>query len=173
MGCYHPPESSCDQEITAESRQAIIDLFSWVSDTYGQNPSLLLGHRDYFGTTSCPGDNVWIELPRYRAEIFDFIQDYFEIPPISIFKDPYPNPFFNAVTFSFELKDKMDFKMNIYDILGRKVNMVERVDASSGRLEFVWDGKDLNGKKLGSGVYFAKPYPSENVEPIKMILLKK
>ena len=33
--------------------------------------------------------------------------------------------------------------------------------------------KDLNGKKLGSGVYFAKPSPSENVEPIKMILLKK
>jgi len=51
--------------------------------------------------------------------------------------------------------------------------MVERVDASSGRLEFVWDGKDLNGKKLGSGVYFAKPSPLENVEPIKMILLKK
>ena len=175
LGCYHPPETSysCTQEITPESREAIVRLFSWISDTYGQNPSLLLGHRDYFGTTSCPGDNVWIELPRYRAEIFSFIQDYFEIPPISIFKDPYPNPFFNAVTFSFELKDKMDFKMNIYDILGRKVNMVERVDASSGRLEFVWDGKDLNGKKLGSGVYFAKPSPSDDIEPIKMILLKK
>ena len=54
-----------------------------------------------------------------------------------------------------------------------RVNTVERVDASSGRLEFVWDGKDLNGEKLGSGVYFAKPSPSENIEPIKMILLKK
>ena len=175
LGCYHPPETSysCTQEITSESREAVVRLFSWISDTYGQNPSLLLGHRDYFGTTSCPGDNIWIELPRYRAEIFDFIQNYFEIPPISIFKDPYPNPFFNSVTFSFELKDMMDFKMNIYDILGRKVNMVERVDASSGRFEFIWDGKDLNGKKLGSGVYFAKPFPSDDIEPIKMILLKK
>ena len=175
LGCYHPPETSysCTQEITSESREAIVKLFSWVSDTYGQNPSLLLGHRDYFGSTACPGDNVWIELPRFRAEIFDFIQDYFEIPPISIFKDPYPNPFFNTVTFSFELKDMMDFKMNIYDILGRKVNMVERVDVSSGHLEFIWDGKDLNGKKLGSGVYFAKPFPLDYIEPIKMILLKK
>ena len=33
--------------------------------------------------------------------------------------------------------------------------------------------KDLNGKKLGSGVYFAKPFPSDDIEPIKMILLKK
>ena len=175
LGCYHPPETSlaCTQEITHESRQAIVKLFSWVSDTYGQNPSLLLGHRDYFGTTSCPGNNVWIELPRFRAEIFDFIQDYFEIPPISIFKAPYPNPFFNEVVFSFELKDKMNFKMNIYDILGRKVNMVERVDATSGRLELIWDGKDFNGKKLGSGVYFADPFSSEDIDPIKMILLKK
>ena len=51
--------------------------------------------------------------------------------------------------------------------------MVERVDASCGYLEFIWDGKDLNGEKLGSGVYFAKPSPSDDIEPIKMILLKK
>ena len=51
LGCYHPPETlySCTQEITPESRGAIVRLFSWISDTYGQNPSLLLGHRDYFG----------------------------------------------------------------------------------------------------------------------------
>ena len=173
LGCYHPPESSCDQEITAESRQAIVDLFSWVSDTYGQNPSLLLGHRDYFGSTACPGDNVWIELPRFRAEIFDFIQNYFEIPPISVLKSPYPNPFFNTVSFDFDLKDQMDFKMNIYDILGRKVNMIERSNASSGRLELLWDGKNFNGEKLGSGVYFAKPTSSDDIDAMKVILLKK
>ena len=69
LGCYHPPEDNCSQEITPESRQSIVELFSWVSDTYGQSPTLLLGHRDYFGSTACPGDNIWIELPRYRAEI--------------------------------------------------------------------------------------------------------
>lgn len=173
LGCYHPPESSCNQEITAESRQAIVTLFSWVSDTYGQNPTLLLGHRDYFGSTSCPGDNVWIELPRFRAEIFDFIQTYFDIPPISIFKSPYPNPFFNTISFNFDLKDKMDFQMNIYDILGRKVNMIERKNASSGRLDFFWDGKSFSGEKLGSGVYFAKPNSSKDFEAMKVILLRK
>ena len=173
LGCYHPPESSCNQEITAESRQAIVTLFSWVSDTYGQNPTLLLGHRDYFGSTSCPGDNVWIELPRFRAEIFDFIQTYFDIPPISIFKSPYPNPFFNTISFNFDLKDKMDFQMSIYDILGRKVNMIERKNASSGRLDFFWDGKSFSGEKLGSGVYFAKPNSSKDFEAMKVILLRK
>ena len=63
--------------------------------------------------------------------------------------------------------------MNIYDILGRKVNMIERKGASSGRLELLWDGKNFNGEELGSGVYFAKPASSDDIDAMKVILLKK
>ena len=173
LGCYHPPEASCFQTITPESRQSIVELFSWVSDTYGQNPTVLLGHRDYFGTTACPGDNIWIELPRFRAEISDFIQSYFEMPPISIFQSPYPNPFSNQITLSFDLKRNMDFKINIFDLLGRRVNTIERTGAVPGRLFINWDGKNTDGKRLGSGVYFAKPVSSDKIDPIKVVLLKK
>ena len=173
LGCYHPPEASCFQTITPESRQSIVELFSWVSDTYGQSPSVLLGHRDYFGTTACPGDNIWIELPRFRAEISDFIQSYFEMPPISMFQLPYPNPFSNQITLSFDLKRYMDFKINIFDLLGRRVNTIERTGAAPGRLFINWDGKNTDGKRLGSGVYFAKPVSSDIIDPIKVVLLKK
>jgi hypothetical protein len=173
LGCYHPPEASCFQTITPESRQSIVEIFSWVSDTYGQSPSVLLGHRDYFGTTACPGDNIWIELPRFRAEISDFIQSYFEMPPISMFQLPYPNPFSNQITLSFDLKKYMDFKINIFDLLGRQVNTIERTGAAPGRLFINWDGKNTDGKRLGSGVYFAKPVSSDKIDPIKVVLLKK
>ena len=173
LGCYHPPEDNCSQEITPESRQSIVELFSWVSDTYGQNPTLLLGHRDYFGSTACPGDNIWIELPRYRAEISDFIQSYFEMPLISMFQSPYPNPFSNQITMGFNLKRDMNFKINIFDLLGRRVNMIEKKEVSSGRIFINWDGKDLNGKQLSSGVYFAMPISSDEIEPIKFVLLKE
>ena len=173
LGCYHPPEASCFQTITPESRQSIVELFSWVSDTYGQSPSVLLGHRDYFGTTACPGDNIWIELPRFKAEISDFIQSYFEMPLISIFQSPYPNPFSNQITLSFDLKRYMDFKINIFDLLGRRVNTIERTGAAPGRLFINWDGKNTDGKRLGSGVYFAKPVSSDIIDPIKVVLLKK
>ena len=167
------PENNCSQEITLESRQSIVELFSWVSNTYGQSPNLLLGHRDYFGNTACPGDNIWIELPRYRAEISDFIQSYFEMPLISMFQSPYPNPFSNQITMGFNLKTDMNFKISIFDLLGRRVNMIEKKEASSGRIFINWDGKDLNGKQLGSGVYFAMPISSDELEPIKFILLKE
>ena len=51
--------------------------------------------------------------------------------------------------------------------------MIERSNASSGRLELLWDGKNFNGEKLGSGVYFAKPTSSDDIDAMKVILLKK
>jgi hypothetical protein len=60
--------------MTPESRESIMQLFGWISDAYQQNPASLLGHRDYFGTTACPGDNVWYELPSIRIDIVDYIE---------------------------------------------------------------------------------------------------
>jgi len=74
LGCYHPPEDNCSQTMTEESREALIQLYGWISDTYGQDPGVLLGHRDYFGTTACPGNNVWNEIMIMRFEINDYIE---------------------------------------------------------------------------------------------------
>ena len=67
LGCYHPPEDNCYQTMTDESRDALVKLYGWISDTYGQDPGALLGHRDYFGTTACPGNNVWNEITYYYS----------------------------------------------------------------------------------------------------------
>ena len=51
--------------------------------------------------------------------------------------------------------------------------MIERNNAASGRLTLFWDGKDFGGEKLGSGIYIVKPASSNDIEPLKVILLKK
>ena len=95
------------------------------------------------------------------------------MPLISMFQSPYPNPFSNQITMGFNLKRDMNFKINIFDLLGRRVNMIEKKKVSSGRIFINWDGKDLNGKQLSSGVYFAMPISSDEIEPIKFVLLKE
>ena len=90
-----------------------------------------------------------------------------------MYKSPYPNPFSNYVALSFDLKNSMDFKINIFDLLGRKVNTIERKNARSGRLIMYWDGKNIDGERLGSGVYFAKPTSVNKIDPIKVVLLRK
>ena len=36
-----------------------------------------------------------------------------------------------------------------------------------------WDGKNIDGERLGSGVYFAKPISANKIDPIKVVLLRK
>jgi len=53
------------------------------------------------------------------------------------------------------------------------VNTIERTKTIPGKVFINWDGKNVNGQKLGSGVYFAIPASSENLDVIKIVLLKK
>ena len=122
LGCYHPPESSipCYDEMTYNSEQSLIQLYAWISDTYGVEPKLLKGHRDYFGTTSCPGNNVWSKLPELRSEISLFIMYGFQPTRFALFQN-YPNPFNSSTTLHYDLPKPSSVVISIYDILGNEV----------------------------------------------------
>ncbi len=69
LGCFHPPEGSyCRDEITLEAWEAYVNLFAYMSDRYGVEPSQIRGHRD-FGNTACPGDNNYARLPELRTAV--------------------------------------------------------------------------------------------------------
>ncbi len=171
LGCYHPPEENCFQTMTPESRESIMQLFGWISDAYQQNPASLLGHRDYFGNTACPGDNVWYELPSIRIDIVDYIESM-EIPPIYFSHSAYPNPFSNQVIFSFELKNAANISIDIYDLLGRKVKSLGNKSIGPGNMSLSWDGKNDLGEKLSNGMYFAQPDKNSNLEMVKLVMMK-
>jgi len=171
LGCYHPPETNCFEFMSDESKDAIVRLFGWLSDAYEQNPSILLGHRDYFGTTACPGDNVWYRLPLLRIDITDYITSM-ELPPIYLSQPAYPNPFSNQTTLSFELTEKEDVIIEIYDLLGRKVNSIGATEIEPGITNFIWNGTNKSGKKLGNGMYFALPVNHPELELIKLVMVK-
>lgn len=69
MGCYHPPEGSrCEQEITPEAFATYINLFAFLSERYGVQPSFIRGHRD-FSQTACPGDNNYALIPELITRV--------------------------------------------------------------------------------------------------------
>ena len=173
LGCYHPPETSipCNDEMTYNSEQSLIQLYAWISDTYGVEPKVLKGHRDYFGNTSCPGNNVWSMLPQLRSEIALFILYGFQPTRFALFQN-YPNPFNSSTTLHYDLPEPARVSVIIYDVLGSEVIRLIDQDQHYGYKKIIWDGKNAQGNLVSPGIYFYRAELGELIETKKMILLK-
>jgi hypothetical protein len=69
----------------------------------------------------------------------------------------YPNPFSDATTFRFSAKAGDQISLTIYDVRGRRVAVpLESQVATAGEQSVQWNGTDVNGQRLASGIYFAK-----------------
>lgn len=102
-----------------------------------------------------------------------------ELPDNFTLNQNYPNPFNPSTTISYTIKSSDIFnseikrtKLIIYNILGKKVKtIVDRIEPP-GTYEVVWDGTDLNGKKVSSGVYLYRLSNGNQSLSLKMTLLK-
>ena len=73
MGCYHPPAGNdCADRMTEAAVDSLITTYAFLSERYSVDPDLLAGHRD-FSSTSCPGDNNYIQLPNFRTLIAELL----------------------------------------------------------------------------------------------------
>lgn len=65
----------------------------------------------------------------------------------------YPNPFNPSTTIRINLPEQSDFRLTIFDILGRAVRTFDNSYATAGTHEVMWDGKDAQGRDIASGVF--------------------
>jgi len=78
----------------------------------------------------------------------------------------YPNPFNPNTTITFDLPRRSDYRLRIFNILGREVHEM-RGEAPAGRVSLVWDASDY-----ASGVYFYRVQAGDYGAVRKMTLLK-
>ena len=108
----------------------------------------------------------------------------FGAPPVVGIEDPiieiideinlsnYPNPFNPETKIIFNLPEEGNIKLEIYNIKGQKVKTLLDCYMSPGHSEMIWNGKDDNGKPVGSGVYFYKLLTPSKSYVKKCMLLK-
>lgn len=85
---------------------------------------------------------------------------------------PYPNPFNSSTQIAFSLKESQPVQIAIYDLLGRQVFHYNFKTLNAGQYTFSWDGKNLSGELLPSGIYFVR-LMSPNFNEIRRLLLMK
>ena len=85
-------------------------------------------------------------------------------------KSAYPNPFNPETKIEFSVKEGDKAKLFIYNIKGEIVKTYS--EFTCGSYSIIWKGKNNQGRKVRSGVYFYE-LKSQTVDEIKkMVLLK-
>jgi hypothetical protein len=83
-----------------------------------------------------------------------------------------PNPFRSVTRLSFSLSKSSGVELDVYDVCGRKVTTLLTGRLEAGKHDAEWDCKDLQGRPVGSGIYFYRLRAGEHVTEGKMVLLR-
>jgi PKD repeat protein len=84
----------------------------------------------------------------------------------------YPNPFNPVTVIEYTLPSRAHVRLEIFDITGRMVRVLEDGSRAEGMHHVIWDGRDANDQPLASGVYFYRLTAPEYRLTRKMVLLR-
>lgn len=84
----------------------------------------------------------------------------------------YPNPFNSSTRIEFTSSSKEETELAIYSITGEKVFSSDLHSQSYNNISFIWNGKDMDGNILPSGIYFLTANTNNYFQSFKLILLK-
>jgi outer membrane protein assembly factor BamB len=86
-----------------------------------------------------------------------------------------PNPFVasgRVTSIQYGLASRGHASLKVYDVTGRTVRTLVQEEKKAGLYRVEWDGKDLRGKDVGSGVYFYSLHAGSFADTKKMILFR-
>jgi hypothetical protein len=93
-------------------------------------------------------------------------------PDASYLAQNYPNPFNPVTRIAFGLAAPASASLRIYDAAGRLVRVVADGSRPAGHFAEVWDGRNMRGEAMASGVYFYRLDAGSFTQTKKMILLR-
>ncbi len=96
-----------------------------------------------------------------------------EIIPTEIRLSNYPNPFNPATKIHYAIKEKSNVRIDVCNIKGQMVKSIINGQQDAGDYSVIWNGKDDNGNKVSSGIYFYKLNVNGEEKAVsKCVLLK-
>lgn len=127
-----------------------------------------------WGTNGCPATYDYFGPSGY-AEHYAYVwgpdtanQDPVLPTPAAMTINAFPNPFSVRLNIQVSDKNKQPFKGEIFNLKGSKVQSF----TLSGDNKFIWNGKDLQGKTLPSGIYLIRISGAGKQAAQKVLLLK-
>jgi endoglucanase Acf2/PKD repeat protein len=110
----------------------------------------------------------WIEITDASTST-DPLQ---QIPSEFVLNQNFPNPFNPSTTIRYGLPEDSRLTLIIYDLRGNVVQTLESGSKASGWYDVVWNGENVDGKTVSTGIYFARLVAGNNSQVVKMVYLK-
>ena len=84
----------------------------------------------------------------------------------------YPNPFNPSTTIRYSLRESSLATLAVYNSLGQKIKTLVDGSQTAGVHTVQWDGRDEEGQRVSSGVYFYRLQSGEYRKTMKMVLFE-
>lgn len=158
-----------DPAFTISDFPASLEIGDWGVVTVNFTPSLeseyscamnIYSNTDVY-QLSLIGNGGTVSNDNHDAEVFS-----------NVSLTNYPNPFAAQTTLSFRGVKQQSAAITIYNLKGQKVTTIANHNLRGGIGEVAWDGTDSRGKKLPSGLYFAKLSAGNQSTTRKILIMK-
>ena len=84
----------------------------------------------------------------------------------------YPNPFNPITNLRYDLPEREQVTLTVFDLMGRQITQLVNTAQESGYKSVQWNATDMHGKPVSAGVYLYQIRVGEFVQTRKMVLLK-
>ncbi len=84
----------------------------------------------------------------------------------------YPNPFNPSTEIRFDVPEPKKVTIEIYMLMGKRLKVLAESEYAPGSYRVTWDGTDMDGRKIGSGIYICRMAAGSNIKFIKLSLIK-
>jgi hypothetical protein len=84
----------------------------------------------------------------------------------------YPNPFTDRVTIGYSIAEKGRTLVEVFDLTGRRVSILQDAIQEAGTYELQWDATDASGQQVISGIYLCRIQSGGFVKTEKIVFNK-
>jgi hypothetical protein len=105
----------------------------------------------------------------YKNELISSVSEPNTNPDQFNFVSVSPNPFNTTTSIRFEILHNFQIKMDIFDSFGRQIKTMRMNYSNAAYKTVIWDGTDLSGNPVPTGIYFCRIQTSNRIQMMKII----
>jgi PKD repeat protein len=157
-----------------------ITLWEWdfvndgTIDSYNENPNWTYNEEGtftvYVKVSDGESEDVEIKDAYISTSVSGIQED--TIPEKIKLHQNYPNPFNPSTTIRYELPERSNVTIKIYNLLGKEIVELVNEFQQAGFKIINWDGKDETGYPVNSGMYLYTIKSNNFSQTKKMLVIK-